>query len=199
MRVQLLKKHKNQYSCNSYLIRGEFNAISDVNTLIDIGTADYILDEIKSISTGVGKPRIQQVILTHEHFDHKGGLSYIIKEYSPKVIAHAKFDGVTHRAVDGMKIRIGDRIATILYTPGHSNDSICIYCPEDQALFIGDTPVVIQTSGARYTREYYNIIKKLASLDVKTIYSGHDDPIVTNANKIISNSLENMNDSEIVD
>ena len=74
MKVTLLKKNPNIYTCNAYLVRGNWNAISDVNTLIDIGTDSYIYEELQTISTGVGKRRVEQVILTHEHFDHASGL-----------------------------------------------------------------------------------------------------------------------------
>ena len=36
MRVTLFKKNPKVYSCNVYLVRGDWNAIDDVNTLIDV-------------------------------------------------------------------------------------------------------------------------------------------------------------------
>jgi len=59
MKVTVLKKNPKVYSANAYLVRGNWNAIADLNTLIDIGTNGFIIDEIETISTGVGKKRIE--------------------------------------------------------------------------------------------------------------------------------------------
>ena len=39
MKIVPLKKRPGTYSCNSYLILGDWNRIEDVNTLIDPGGA----------------------------------------------------------------------------------------------------------------------------------------------------------------
>ncbi|HIJ58999.1 MAG TPA: hypothetical protein HPP56_00070 [Nitrospirae bacterium] len=63
MRIICLNKSKKIYSANPYLILGDWNTLDDVNTLIDVGTDDTIIEEIEQINTGVGKKRIDQVIL----------------------------------------------------------------------------------------------------------------------------------------
>ena len=55
MKIISLKKSDTVYSCNSYLILGDWNRIEDINTVIDPGTDGFILDEIEHLSTGVGK------------------------------------------------------------------------------------------------------------------------------------------------
>jgi glyoxylase-like metal-dependent hydrolase (beta-lactamase superfamily II) len=110
--------------------------------LIDVGTDGYIIDEINKINTGVGKKRVSQVIITHEHFDHAGGIKAIRDEFTPTVYAYKKIPGVDEVVKDFMKLRIGDQDGTIISIPGHSNDSICIYCEEDKTLFSGDTPLL---------------------------------------------------------
>ena len=37
--------------------------MSDVNTLIDTGPDGFIYDELQTISTGVGKSRVEQIII----------------------------------------------------------------------------------------------------------------------------------------
>ena len=131
MRVTVLKKNPAIYTCQSYLVRGNWNTIPDMNTLIDIGTDGYIIDEINKINTGVGKKRVAQVFITHEHFDHAGGLKLLKNEFSPKIFAYKKLPGVDEIVRDFMKVRIGDQDGVVISTPGHSNDSICIYCEQD--------------------------------------------------------------------
>jgi len=199
MRVDIIK-NPNTYSCFMYYIRGDWNKIDDVNTLIDVGTDDYILRILKNFnSTGVGKTKVELVILTHEHFDHAAGLKYILKAYKPKVISLAKLQGVTQNTFDGMKIQIGDREATIFHTPGHSNDSICIYVESEKVLFSGDMPLVIQNTKGTFTKEYVEAFTKLVNLDIQVIYSGHDQPIVSNVNTILKTSLDLILKSKIIE
>ncbi len=198
MKVSLLQKNKNVYSCNVYLVRGDWNAIDDVNTLIDVGTDGFILEELLTISTGVGKRRVEQIILTHEHFDHSGGLSKVKSVYNPSVIAFSMIPGVDEKARDGKWVKIGDRNAQIMHTPGHSNDSICIYVPDEGVLFSGDTQLSIKTPGGSYSKEYLEVLKRLYGMKINTIYSGHDEPVTSNVRFMLEQTIENVMKSKII-
>ncbi|MFP4529422.1 MAG: MBL fold metallo-hydrolase [Candidatus Kapaibacterium sp.] len=198
MNVLKLNKNPGKYSCNVYHVRGDWNAINDVNTMIDTGTDAFVLDEVMSLSTGVGKRRVEQIILTHEHFDHAGGRHKFIEKFKPRVIAFSPISGVTDRAYDGMKVKIGDCDGIILHTPGHSHDSICIYVASEKTLFSGDTLLNIKTAGGTYSQEYLEVLERLAALDIRIIYSGHDDPVTKNALDMINHTLENVRNSKII-
>ena len=79
MRVIPLRHNPKGYTANAYLVLGDWNALQDVNTLVDVGTDGYVLDEIATASTGVGKRPVERVILTHSHFDHRGGLAKVVE------------------------------------------------------------------------------------------------------------------------
>ncbi len=56
MRITNLTDLKSMiYSCNVYLIRGGWNAIEDMNTLIDVGNDPGVIERIRATPTGVGK------------------------------------------------------------------------------------------------------------------------------------------------
>ncbi len=93
--------------------------------------------------------------------------------------------GVTRILKDGELLVLGDRYFEVIYTPGHSQDSICLYCQQERILFSGDTPLNIKTDGNSFTEDYYESISKLAELKIKTIYPGHGEPILVNAEKMI--------------
>ena len=194
-----MKKNPGIYSCNVYLVRGTWNRISDMNTLIDVGTDGFIVEELEEINTGVGKSKIDQIVLTHEHFDHAGGLKYIQGLYKPKVFAFTNLEGVTDRIKDGYKLRIGDKDAVVLYTPGHTNDSVCIYCEEEGALFSGDTTLNINSTMGTYSRTFLKVIERLTRLNIKTIYPGHELPITEGAKEMLKNSYRNILKSKILD
>lgn len=198
MKVTILKNNPAVYSCKVYFVQGTWNAIADVNTLIDVGTDDFIINEISELYTGVGKRRVELVILTHEHFDHAAGLKYIAPLYKPYVVAYSKLPFVDEIAYDGMRLKVGDRTAEILHTPGHSNDSICIYIPEERILFSGDTMLCIKTPGGSYTKEYVEVLERLVKMDIDTIYPGHDQPITNNVKDTLEFTLHNVRKSKIL-
>ena len=73
MRIYPLKSSSSVYTCNSYLILGDWNRLEDINCLVDVGTDGSIAEEIRGMSTGFGKRPVERVICTHNHFDHVGG------------------------------------------------------------------------------------------------------------------------------
>ena len=77
--------------------------------------------------TGIGKSPVDQVILTHSHFDHAGLLKEIIRQYHPVIYAHpeTRCEKSMHLQ-DKEEIKVGDQKCEIIFTPGHSDDSICI-------------------------------------------------------------------------
>ncbi len=195
MKVINLRGNKNTYSCNAYLVLGTWNSLSDMNTLVDIGTDGSIVDEIESMNTGVGKHPVEQVVITHNHFDHTGGLPVIRKRYNPKVYALCPFEGVDEVLKDGQTIRMGDSDFEVVRTPGHSSDSLCLYCEKEKVLFSGDTPIRIRTIGGSYSKEFVCALERLAKRNIRTIYPGHDMPIVERVLEIMRTTLANVKSS----
>ena len=197
MRIICLENDKNVYSCNSYLVRGDWNKIEDRNTLIDAGAHRVLVAEIERIPTGFGKQPLDQIILTHSHSDHTAGLVEIKNKYNPVVYAHAKFEGVDRQLEDGQVLVIADREFEVIHTPGHSNDSVCFYCAKEKVLFSGDTTLHIMTPGGSYEETFVLALERLARLEIRTIFSGHDDPVTSGASEMIRRTLENVRKSTI--
>lgn len=189
MKVIRLNTNPNLYSSNSYLILGTWNKLEDVNALIDTGSDDYIIGEIEKINKGVGKRPLEKVLLTHTHFDHIGALKELKKKYSADVLAYIKVPGVDRLLVDNEMIRLGDDYFQIIHSPGHSSDSVCIYCAAEKLLFTGDTSIRVYSKDSTYTDEYIDTIDKLAKLKVNIVYPGHGEPISENPEAIIANTL----------
>lgn len=195
MKIIPLPKNDRTYSCNSYLILGDWNRIEDINTIIDPGTHDFVIHEIERLSTGLGKIPVAQVILTHNHFDHAAGVRAIKERYNAWVVAFSKGPGIDAVLTDGQVIKAGNSYLEVLHTPGHSSDSICLYAPSEKALFSGDTKLRIMTPGEKYVPEYVDALTKIASRDVRRIYSGHDEPVLSGCREMILKTLGNVHDS----
>lgn len=195
MRVIELSRSPSQYTCRSYLLLGDWNVLGDVNTLIDPGTDGSVINQIETLSTGCGKVPVEQVILTHNHFDHAAGAEIFRKRYGARVYAWSPGTDVDELLRDGQIIRAGDGQLQVLHTPGHSSDSVCLYSHEQRILFSGDTQLRIRTSGGVFAPEYMETLKRLSTLRIETVYSGHDEPIIDNAEGIIRETLRNARSS----
>jgi len=149
------------------------------------------------ISKGIGKSPVEQVILTHAHYDHSGGLEAIIALYHPVVLAFDGERGGDRRLVDGQELRIGDRSFSVFHTPGRSDDSICLYCAQDRVLFTGDTLSRISSPGGSYTKAYLGSLEKLSRLDLQVIYPGHGEPITHSAAQLLQTSIQNVRRSHV--
>lgn len=197
MRVRRLNPRPGEYTCNAYLVMGGASTLDAVNALVDIGLDAYILEEVRGIPGGIGKRSVESVYLTHGHFDHAGGLEGIRRELAPEIRAWAPLPGVRRTLQDNEAVRLGDRAFTVLHTPGHSEDSICLYCAEEQVLFSGDTPVQIRTAGGAYPRSLQRSIERLCRLPIATIFPGHGPPITERANEMLRMTLESIRQSGV--
>jgi len=196
MKVLNLTSDNKIYTCNVYLVTGTRNTIEDVNTLIDVGRDPAVIERINTASTGVGKHRVEQVILTHSHYDHASLLPQISEMFKPAVYAFSRsLAGVDHFLKDGDILKAGDRIFEVIHTPGHSNDSICLYCEEEGVLFAGDTPVISAPADGSYEQRFLQALEKLCRRDIRSIYFGHGVPLHDDCNKRIRNSLVNVRKS----
>jgi glyoxylase-like metal-dependent hydrolase (beta-lactamase superfamily II) len=196
MKIIPLKKNDQVYSCNSYLILGDWNRPDDINTIIDPGADDFVINEIERHSTGFGKIPVAQVILTHDHFDHAAGVRAIKERFNSWIVAFSEGPGVDAVLTDGQFIRAGDDILEVLHTPGHSPDSICLYAPSEKALFAGDTQVRVRWPWDVYAPEYMEAMLKLSCREIQKIYSGHDAPILSDCQEILLNTLRNISGKE---
>jgi glyoxylase-like metal-dependent hydrolase (beta-lactamase superfamily II) len=192
MKVIQLKSNPNLYSCNAYLVLGNWNALVDVNTLVDVGQDGFIIDEIEGISTGVGKRPVEQVVLTHGHFDHAAGIRDIKRRFDPVVCAFGRMEDADSQLRDGQTIRMGDADFEVIHVPAHSNDSILLYSRSERVLFSGDSPINIQSSDGTYSDEFVAVMERICASPVETIYSGHDYPITVGAQSVLRRSLENI-------
>jgi glyoxylase-like metal-dependent hydrolase (beta-lactamase superfamily II) len=195
MRVIELTQPSAIYTCRSYLLLGDWNLLGDVNTLIDPGTDGSVIDEIETLSTGCGKIPVEQVILTHNHFDHAAGVDVFKQRYGARVYAWNDGKDVDELLRDGQIMNAADGQLQVLHAPGHSSDSICLYSSAQRILFSGDTQLRIRSAGGVYAPEYIETLRRLSTLRIDTVYSGHDQPIDSNPEGIILETLRNVRNS----
>ena len=193
MQIIRLQGKNDVYTSNVYLVLGEWKRLEDVNTLIDTGSDPTVVEAIMEANTGVGKNRVEQVILTHDHSDHTAALPLIKRLFQPKVYAFSPFtEGVDEVLKGGEMIRIGDRMFEVIHTPGHSSDSICLYNEDEGVLFVGDTPVAINSRNGNHEGGFVRGIEALCRRRVRFIYFGHGEPALNNAQTMLFETLKNV-------
>jgi glyoxylase-like metal-dependent hydrolase (beta-lactamase superfamily II) len=198
MRIDNLTYNSKTYSSNAYLLRGDYNALDDVNTLIDTGRDEVFFENLRKINTGLGKKPISQLIITHGHYDHTGLLAKIKAQYGVRVYAFSDhIPGVDKLLSDGEYLKVADDMATIIHSPGHSADSICIYCFNAKALFVGDTPVFNLSDTSHFEPAYVDALEKISRLDVNIIFPGHGKAIEYQCNNLIKEALKTAKNEQL--
>jgi glyoxylase-like metal-dependent hydrolase (beta-lactamase superfamily II) len=193
MRVFSLGRNSHLYSSNVYLLLGEWSRIDDVNTLVDAGADPAVMGFIAAAPTGVGKRKVDLVILTHRHYDHTIMLPAITQAFQPAVAAWgAAGDGVDVALRDGELLRVADDTLEVFHTPAHTDDSICLYSESKRALFVGDTPVLINTDDQVYGDRYLAALERMAAKPIETIYFGHGDPLSERCNDRLQRSVGHL-------
>ena len=165
------------YHAHSYLVLGEPGNLSSRPALIDATVSALHWPEIEQLTQASFRQGIEAIVLTHEHYDHCTALEGLCKRYKPRVYAQCAGPFVSDLLYDNQWIRLGDDEWRVIFTPGHSADSLCLFCPASGDCFVGDTPLVIQTAGGSYPREFLTSLKRLAQLPIRRVYSGHHEPM----------------------
>jgi len=154
-------------------------------------------EDIAAVNKIIGEKKLLGIIYTHSHYDHIDGGhimnvdQYIHKE-AKKIFEMNDRDSIPyfgkivkkpiniHYFNEG-KLTFGDISFDIIYTPGHTNDSVCLLF--DKFMITGDT-LFHGTCGRMDLIEgdeskMKNSLLKLSKLDSKLdIYPGHGWPSI---------------------
>jgi glyoxylase-like metal-dependent hydrolase (beta-lactamase superfamily II)/rhodanese-related sulfurtransferase len=137
------------------------------------------LDRYVAMATERGM-RVHYVVETHTHADHFSAARQLGQQFGAHVVMHrlsaAPFADV--RVDDGETLIVGKQRVRILYTPGHTEDAICLVL-EDRVL-TGDTLLIGGTGRTDLPTGspdalYDSLFGKLLQLpDAMKVYPAHD-------------------------
>jgi hydroxyacylglutathione hydrolase len=122
--------------------------------------------------------RLVQAFCTHGHSDHTNGNAEFERLTGLRVLLFGDRCARTGIEVaDGASFPLGEGSISVIHTPGHTPDSICILAGE--ALFTGDTLFVGKVGGtwsdADARQEYRSLHERLMTLpETVGVYPGHD-------------------------
>lgn len=123
---------------------------------------------------------LNAVVDTHTHADHPTASFQLCDLVDARLIMHrrAPAPAVTDHVEDGDDIAVGDVRVRVLYTPGHTPDSISLHV-EDR-VFTGDVLLIQGTGRADFAggdagQQYDSIVEKLFTLPDETlVFPAHD-------------------------
>jgi hydroxyacylglutathione hydrolase len=154
----------------SYLL---FDSASRDAALIDpCGDIAVIAESVRRIGTFNPK----YILLTHGHRDHTSGVNAAKTFFNAAVLAHPECAFAPHRDLsNGESLPFGKIFIEVLFTPGHSSDSVCYHLSDDSAIFTGDT-LFIDCCGYCSPEILFKTMREILYPlnDSNIIYSGHD-------------------------
>lgn len=170
---------------NTYLVgTGKRPILLDTGIGLDV--YDPLLD--RGLSETKGATELQEIVLTHVHQDHIGGVPNVRKHFGELQVSKrawpekdADYDFPLTYIDDGARIETDGATLCAIHTPGHAKDHLCYYLEEEKALFTGDlvlgagTTVVPEEGGGLI--DYMASLRKLLDLDLAVIYPAHGPAI----------------------
>ena len=122
---------------------------------------------------------VKYIINTHYHFDHTIGNEYITKVTKAKIVQHETSTIKNDIKVkNGVKIKFGNSELTVIHSPGHSKDSMCLI--GDGKIFSGDTLFVgncgrVDLPGGSAKELFHSLFDIIIKLeDSLILYPGHN-------------------------
>jgi glyoxylase-like metal-dependent hydrolase (beta-lactamase superfamily II) len=158
------------------------------------GREVYVVDaahDARAILDLVGERELLGIISTHGHNDHidaalelsdaAGGVPVHLHP-ADRMLWDAVHPGHDPQVItDGQVFRVGGTELTAVHTPGHSPGAVCLYAPELDTLFSGDTlfaggPGATGRSFSSFPTILDSIRTRLLTLPPRTaVLTGHGD------------------------
>ncbi|OYU39528.1 MAG: hydroxyacylglutathione hydrolase [Pseudorhodobacter sp. PARRP1] len=152
------------------------DAASDETTLIDAPEAAPILAALKARGW-----HLDQILLTHHHWDHIDGVAEIVEATSAEILGAAadahRLPPLSRALVEADQVQVGAEIGYVIDVPGHTVGHIAFYFPVSGLCFTADS-LMAAGCGRLFEgtpQQMFDSLAKLQQLPPATlICSGHE-------------------------
>jgi hydroxyacylglutathione hydrolase len=125
--------------------------------------------------------KLTDILITHHHGDHVGGVAELKQRYGCRVVAPhdktSKIADVDQRVANGDVVKVGNLLARVVETPGHTLDHISYVFDSDKAVFAADTLFSIgcgRVFEGNPPMMWESLLKLRALPDDFRLYCGHE-------------------------
>uniref|UniRef100_A0A0P4WLA5 Beta-lactamase-like protein 2 homolog n=1 Tax=Scylla olivacea TaxID=85551 RepID=A0A0P4WLA5_SCYOL len=187
---------------NTYLI-----GTGRKRVLLDVGEAKNA-EYITSLETVLQQQdtTIDQIVISHWHHDHIGGLSDVLKCLHEPVSVYKiprldKEDEPMPHLISYIPLKHQDEIKTqgatlrVHHTPGHTTDHAVLELVEEDAVFSGDCVLGEGTTVFEDLHSYMTSLQMLVKMCPKIVYPGHG-PIIEDPLPKIQHYIDHRNQRE---
>jgi hydroxyacylglutathione hydrolase len=144
--------------------------------VVDPAVADPVLERLAARGWS-----LDWILSTHHHADHTGG-NLALKQATGCRIAGPKADaaripGIDLKLAEGDRFKLGEAVAEIFETPGHTSGHISYWFPEARALFCADTLFSLgcgRVFEGTFPQMWESLSKLAALPDDAVVYCGHE-------------------------
>jgi len=188
---------KGMLDCNTYVIK------DNTSIIIDPGLTQFLPELLQDLHRdGIDPKDITLITNTHLHGDHCWANDAFKKASGAKIVLHtqqkdswdktvnqtSRFFGVPpveftpDSFFEEDRLNSGELEFELIFSPGHSPDSICFYCQSQKILICGD--VIFNQNTGRVdlpggsAQELKASIERLSQLDIEYLLPGHMDIVV---------------------
>ena len=176
---------------NTYLI-----GTGPQRILLDTGEGrpEY-LDVLERACARAGITGLQEIVLTHGHPDHMGGVRGVLERFGPLRVSKLGWPGNDERYEleltpigDGARLSTPGATLRAVHAPGHAQDHLCFVLEEEGSLFSGDNVLgvgttVIPAKGGDLL-DYLSSLERLLEQAPRAIYPAHGPRIADGQAKI---------------
>ena len=195
------------YSCNIYVIRGDYLTIvdpgNDYTGFMDLFKLDCRPEDIKKI------------VLTHGHRDQSMGAFELLRAY-PQLAENGGFELILHpdspaelkdvvkkfgcrvtEVKGGETLDLSGQEWEVIYTPGHTIDGLSFYHAPTKTAFTGDMALphamaeADQNAGGRLDHYLFGV-KALLKKDIANLLPGHGIPVASLGNRVVEQTYESL-------
>jgi len=125
--------------------------------------------------------RLSDILVTHHHADHTGGIAELKKRHGCRVTAPrneaARIPAVDATVGEGDTAQVGALSARVIETPGHTAGHITYWFDKEKLAFVGDTLFSIgcgRVIEGTPTMMWASLLKLRALPDDTSLYCGHE-------------------------